>query len=89
MTEPRQRGAGTAEHNISKIITRYLLSLAERGLDRVEVEKRLRRMLVLAVARVHDVRLRDPRDEPRALIWGMADDDHVRVVGGERRARCP
>ena len=57
---------------------------AERLLQRVQVEQRLRRVLVLAVAGVDDVRLRHARDELRRADLRMADHDHVRVVGAER-----
>ena len=60
------------------------LEPAERLLDRVEVEQRLRRVLVLAVAGVDDVRLGHPRDELRRADLRVADHDHVRVVGAER-----
>ncbi len=57
---------------------------AELLVDRVEVEQCLGRVLVLAVAGVHDVRAGDVRDEVgRADLW-MADDDDVRVVGADR-----
>ena len=55
--------------------------------DRVQVEQRLRRVLVLAVAGVDHVRARDPGDEIRRADLRVADDDHVRVVGGERQRR--
>ena len=54
---------------------------------RVEVEQRLRRMLVLAVARVHDVRIGVRGDELCGADLGMAKNDHVRVVGRERQGR--
>ena len=57
---------------------------AEGLAHRVEVEQRLRRMLVLAVARVHDARVGQPRDESAAPDLRVADHDHVRVVGRER-----
>ena len=60
------------------------LDAAEGLLDRVEVEQGLRRVLVLAVARVHDARLGDPRDELWRANVRVAQDDHVRVVGAER-----
>ena len=55
--------------------------------QRVEVEQRLRRMLVLPVAGVDDVRVGDPRDELRRPDLRVPDHDHVGVVGaeGERR----
>ena len=56
-------------------------------LQRVEVEQRLRRMLVLAVTGVDDVRVGDVRDELRRADLRMPDDDHVRVVGAERERR--
>ena len=58
------------------------LEAAERLLDRVEVEQRLRRVLVLAVAGVDDVRVGDRGDELRRADLRVADHDHVRVVGG-------
>ena len=60
---------------------------AERLADREQVEERLRRVLVLAVARVDDVRVRRSRDELRRADVRMADHDHVRVVRGERQRR--
>ena len=57
---------------------------AELLLDRVEVEQRLRRMLVLAVAGVDDVRVGHARDELRRTDLRMPDDDHVGVVRAER-----
>ncbi len=60
---------------------------AELLLQRVEVEQRLRRMLVRPVARVDDVCTGDVRDELRRADVRVADDDHVRVVGSERE-RC-
>ncbi len=60
---------------------------SERAVHGVQVEQSLGRMLVLPVARVHDVRARVPRDEPGSADRGVADDDHVGVVGGERERR--
>ena len=57
---------------------------AELLLQRVEVEQRLRRMLVLAVTRVDDVRAGHARDELRRADLRMTDHDHVRVVRTER-----
>ena len=57
--------------------------------DCVEVEQRLGRVLVLAVAGVDDVRTRVAGDQLRRADLRMADDDHVRVVGPERQAPCP
>ena len=61
-----------------------LLEPAERFAHRVQVEQRLRRMLVLAVTGVDDVGLGDARDELRSADVGMADDDDVGVVCTER-----
>src|SRR5207249_3048418 len=44
-------------------------------------------MLVLAVAGVYDVRVRDPRDQVGRSRLRMADDDHVGVVRAERERR--
>ena len=63
------------------------LEPAELLAHRVEVEQRLRRVLVLAVAGVHDMRVRYTRDELRRADLRMADDDHVGVVGAERDRR--
>ena len=60
---------------------------AERLAHRVEVEQRLRRVLVLPVAGVDDVRRGVVRDERRGAGLGVADDDHVGVVRGERQRR--
>ena len=60
---------------------------AERLPHRVEVEQRLRRMLVLAVARVHDAGLGDARDVLRGADLGVAQHDHVRVVRRQRQRR--
>ena len=60
---------------------------AELLAHRVEVEERLRRMLVLPVAGVHDVGLRHARDEVRRADLRVADDDHVGVVCAERDRR--
>ncbi len=57
---------------------------AELLLQRVEIEQRLRRMLMLAVARVDDVRSGDVRDELRRADVRVADHDHVRVVRAQR-----
>ena len=51
--------------------------------DRVEVEQGLRRMLVLPVSGVDDVRVRHPGDELRRPDLRVPDDDHVGVVGAE------
>ena len=56
----------------------------ERLLHRVEVEQRLGRVLVLAVAGVDDVRAGGLGDQSRRPDLGVADDDHVRLVGRER-----
>ena len=55
--------------------------------QRVEVEQRLRRVLVLPVAGVDDVRVGDPRDELRRPDLRVPDHDHVGVVGAERERR--
>ena len=60
---------------------------AERLAHRVEVEQRLRRMLVLAVAGVHDTRIGVVRDELGGADLRVADDDHVGVVGRQRQRR--
>ena len=57
------------------------------SLERVEVEQRLRRVLVLAVAGVDDVGVGDPGDELRRADLRVPDHDHVRVVGAERERR--
>ena len=56
------------------------LERAERLAHREEVEQRLRRMLVLAVAGVHDRRVRVARDELRRADLRVPDDDRVRLV---------
>src|SRR5947199_327110 len=53
-------------------------------LDRVQVEQRLRRMLMLPVAGIDDVRIGDACDELRRADLRMPDDDDVRVVRAER-----
>jgi hypothetical protein len=53
------------------------LDSPELRVDRVEVEQRLRRMLVLAVAGVDDVCVRDASDELRRTDVRVTDDDHV------------
>jgi len=55
--------------------------------DCVEVEQRLGRVLVLAIAGVDDVGTRVAGDQLRRADLRMADDDHVRVVGPERQRR--
>src|SRR3984893_6280198 len=60
---------------------------AELLLECVEIEQRLRRMLVLAVARVHDVRFGRTGDELRRADLRMTDDDHIRVVRPEGDCR--
>ena len=62
-------------------------SLSERLAHRVEVEERLRRVLMLSVARVHDVRVGEPRHELRRADRRMAHDDDVRLVRRERERR--
>jgi hypothetical protein len=55
--------------------------------DRVQVEKRLRRVLVRPVPGVHDVSRRGVGDhQRRADVW-VAEDDDVRVVGADRQGR--
>ena len=51
---------------------------------RVEIEERLRRMLVLAVAGVHDSCVGEPRHVPGGADLRVPEDDHVGVVGRER-----
>jgi hypothetical protein len=63
------------------------LDAAELLLDRVQVEQRLGRMLVLPVACVHDPRLGDAGYELRCTDMRMAEHDHIRVVGAERDRR--
>jgi hypothetical protein len=63
------------------------LDAAELLLDRVQVEERLRRVLVLAVPRVDDPRLGDARHELRRADLRVSQHDHVRVVGAERDRR--
>ena len=60
---------------------------AQLGPDRVEVEERLGRVLVLAVAGVDHVRARVADGELRRPDLRMAHDEHVRVVGAEREER--
>ena len=63
------------------------LEAPERLLERVQVEQRLRRMLVLPVPGVDDVRVRAARDELRRPDRRVPHDDDVRLVGGERQGR--
>ncbi len=63
------------------------LEPAERLAHRVEIEQRLSRVLVLAVAGVHDMRVCYTRDELWSADLRVPDDDHVRVVGAERDRR--
>ena len=60
---------------------------SEPALERVHVEQRLARVLVLAVAGVHHRRRAVARDERGRSRPGRADHDRRRVVGGERRDR--
>ena len=60
------------------------LDPAELLLDRVEVEERLGRVLVLAVACVHHVSLRMECDEIGRTDLRVANDDDVRVVAADR-----
>ena len=53
--------------------------------DGVEVEERLRRVLVRPVSRVDDVRGRRMRDDVRRADVRVADDDDVGVVGADRQ----
>ena len=61
----------------------------ERLADREEVEQRLRRVLVLPVPGVDDVRAGRRGDELRRADVRMADDDHVGVVLRQRLRRVP
>ena len=56
------------------------LEAAQRLAHRVQVEKGLGRMLVLAVAGVDDVRVGVTRDELRRSDGRMTHDDDVRLV---------
>ncbi len=60
---------------------------AERLAHRVQVEQGLGRMLMLAVARVHDVCVGQASNELRRADRRMPDDDDVGLVGGERQRR--
>ena len=62
-------------------------SASERLAHREEVEQRLGRVLVLAVAGVHDGRARVARDELRRADLRVADDDRVRLVRRQRQHR--
>ena len=62
---------------------------SERFPHREEVEQRLGRVLVLAVAGVHDRGVRIARDELRRADLRVADDDRVRLVRAPASARCP
>ena len=66
---------------------RDALETTERLLDREEVEQRLRRMLMLAVAGVDHVRPGRARDDLRGADVRMADDDHVGLVLRQRERR--
>ncbi len=57
----------------------------KRLAHRVEVEQRLRRMLVLSVSGVDDVGVRHVRDELGRTDVRMADHDHIGVVLGKRQ----
>ena len=61
------------------------LELSEGGADREEIEQRLGRVLVLAVAGVHDGGARVARDQLRRADLRVPDDDRVRVVLRERQ----
>ena len=61
------------------------LEPAERALDRVEVEESLRRMLMRAVAGVHDRRPARAGDEPGSADVRVPDDDRRRLVGRKRQ----
>ena len=61
------------------------VEVPELLLKRVEVEQRLRRVLVLAVAGIHDVRTGHVRNELRRTDLRVPDHDHVRVVCAERQ----
>ena len=54
----------------------------------VEVEQRLGRVLVHAVAGIHHVRLGCGGDQPRRADLRVADHDHVRVVSPKRDREC-
>src|SRR3954447_730651 len=51
--------------------------------DRVEIEQRLRGMLVGAIARVDDARLETFGEELRCARRTMPEDDEIRVIGLE------
>ena len=55
--------------------------------QRVDVEQRLARVLVLAVAGVDHRRVGPAGDELRGAGLGRADDDRLGLVGGEGRDR--
>ena len=57
---------------------------AEPLAQRVDVQQRLRRVLVLAVAGVDDARGRPAGDQRGGADVRRADHDQVRAVGGER-----
>ena len=65
----------------------HVLEPPELGLDRVEVEQRLGRVLVLAVPGVDHVRGGVPDGELRRADLRVPHDEHVRVVGAEREQR--
>ena len=76
----------TRVENVADDRHREPLETAERLAQRVEVEQRLRRVLVFPVTGVDDVCTRVPRDERRRTDRRMAHDDDVRIVGGKRQA---
>ena len=86
--EGDQVGAGDAAvEDVADDPDPLALECAEPAAQRVDVEQRLARVLVLAVAGVDD-RGRGPAgDQLRGARVGVADDDRGRVVGGERRHR--
>ena len=62
---------------------------AEPLAQRVDVEQRLRRVLVLAVAGVDDARRRPAGDQRGGADVRRADDDQVGPVGATASAPCP
>ena len=60
---------------------------AERLAHGVQIEQRLRRVLMLPVAGVDDARIGDVGHELRGARLGVTEHDHVRVVGRERQRR--
>ncbi len=62
-------------------------NVAELFAHRVEIEQRLRRMRVTAVAGVDDVPVENQRDAARKSGLRMPHDDHVHAHRGERDCR--